>query len=782
MPEPDAAEEAPPLAERIAVEGLSADAEIVVDCWGIPHLRAQNLPDLFFLQGFNAARDRLWQIDLWRKRGLGLLASDFGPGYLAQDKASRRFLYRGDMEAEWRSYSPDVKPICEAFVAGINAYVEAIEQKRLPLPPEFALLATSPAHWAPEDVVRIRSHGLIGNAQSEIARAMLLAAGEERADRLRQKRSPDVQLVNHAGIDLGLFSIEIIDLLKLASAPVTFTQERLDAPLTEASRWSKVDDFGVSAGEVTQGSNSWAVHGSRTDTGRPILASDPHRILSLPSIRYLVHLSAPGLDVIGAGEPSVPGISIGHNGRIAFGLTIFDADQEDVHLYETHPSAPHRYRFGDRWEEMSAAVEHFEIKGLPPQQEKFFFTRHGPVVFRDEDRAIAVAISTVWSTPGSAPYLASLSTMRARNFQEFDASLARWKAPAVNKTYADVEGHIAWTPAGFVPHRGGWNGMLPVSGSGEFEWKGCLSRAEMPRLFDPANGFVATANEFNLPPDWDHALKPVSFEWAETSRALRIRAVLAKSHHSLEKAKGLQTDCYSIPADRLQRLLSAFTLKTADARRAMEMLLSWDRVMAVESAAAALFELWWLKHLRPAVIREACPSLGPRTDLVGIGDADAILDQLEAWAPRLQSLVERSLADALREAAELLGETPSHWRWGAIHQALFEHPLSGLKDMTLRLDVGPFPMGGDSSTPMHAAPRLLDGRVTHGASVRLIMDIGDWDRSLCINTPGQSGDPRSKFYANLAPLWARGAYVPLLYGETAVEAATDTVIDLVPAA
>jgi penicillin amidase len=763
----------------IHLRGLERSARIRIDRWGIPHIEAKNDHDLFFAQGFNAARDRLWQIDLWRKRGLGLLAADFGPGYLAQDKASRLFLFRGDMEAEWRSYAPDAKSICEAFAAGINAYIEAAEQERLPLPPEFALMGTKPARWLPEDVVRIRSHGLIGNAQSEIARAILLAAGLEEADRLRQKRSPDIDIVNHAKIDLAWFSTGIIDFLKLASAPVTFSKQRLNATEAEAALWSKVDDFGVTL--KPEGSNSWAVSGSRTDTGGSLLASDPHRILSMPSIRYLVHLSAPGIDVIGAGEPCVPGISIGHNDRIAFGLTIFDADQEDVYLYETDPAASHRYRSRDGWEGMTSVLERFEVKGGQPQQEKLFFTRHGPVVCRDEARNFAVAISSVWSEPGAAPYLASLSTMRARNFHEFDSALSRWKAPAVNKIYADVEGHIAWTPAGSIPRRQGWSGMLPVSGSGEFEWSGYLSRAEIPRVLDPGCGFVVTANEYNLPPDWDHASKPVGFEWAEASRALRIRHVLAESQHSLNKAQALQTDCYSIPAERLRRMMRSLAPDGSDARKAVDILNSWDAVMAEDSAAAALFELWWLKHLRPAVIAELCPALRPNADLVGVGDVDAILERLEGSPPRFASLFERTLAAALQEATKLLGNEISKWRWGDIHQTLFQHPLSNLEDVARGFDVGPFPLGGDSSTPMHAAPRLLDCRVTHGASVRLIMDVGDWDRSLCINTPGQSGVPDSKFYGNLALLWATGSYVPLPFSQSAVEAATEIVLELVPA-
>ncbi len=764
---------------RFQLASLAKPARILIDRWGIPHIKAETKADLFFAQGFNIARDRLWQIDLWRKRGLGVLAADFGPGYLAQDQAARLFLYRGDMAAEWRSYAEDAKEICTAFVAGINAFIAAIDRKEAPLPPEFAVMGTKPLRWAPEDVVRIRSHGLTANAQSEIARAVLLAAGQDEADRLRQARLPDLPLDNPGRIDLARMPVRIIDLLRLASAPVSFSPERLAARLDDAGRWSTFDDFGVTRDNRPEGSNSWAVHGSRTTTGRPILASDPHRVLSLPSIRYLAHLSGPGIEAIGAGEPCLPGISIGHNERVAFGLTIFDADQEDVYVYETDPKDPLRYRFGDGFERMITSVERFEVKGAETQEQTQYFTRHGPVVFSDPDKALAIAVRSVWAEPGAAPYLASLSTMRAGNFTEFDQALARWKTPSVNKTYADIDGHIAWTPAGFVPRRSGWSGMLPVSGTGDFEWKGNLDRTEMPRLIDPETGFVATANEFNLPADWDHQAKPVGFEWTSGARAERIRDVLGQlSTHGPADSQRLQTDIRSIPARRLQRLLKPLAPPDAEARLARALILDWNCDMNAESAAAGLYGLWWLKHLRPAAIAALAPGLGGHIDLVGIGHTDAILAALERNTAKLAPVMASSLATAWREALGLMGPDASRWHWGQLHQMLFRSPVAAVAEKGFA--VGPFAMGGDSSTPMHTSPRVADWRVTAGASVRLVMDVGDWDKSLCINTPGQSGDPASLHYADLAALWAKGGYVPLLFSPAAVEAAAETVIELVP--
>ncbi|QIG52574.1 penicillin acylase family protein [Nordella sp. HKS 07] len=764
---------------RFQLKGLQEPARILIDRWGIPHIKAGRKADLFFAQGFNVARDRLWQIDLWRKRGLGILAADFGPGYLAQDQAARLFVFRGDMAAEWRSYAEDAQEICTAFVGGINAFIGTIERGESLLPPEFTLMGTRPHRWAPEDVARIRSHGITANAQSEVARAVLLSAGQDAADRLRQERLPDLAPDNPGGLDLAQIPGQIIDLLRLASAPVTFARERLAARLEEAWRWSCFDDFGVTRDNRPEGSNSWAVHGKRTATGRAILASDPHRVLSLPSIRYLAHLSCPGIEAIGAGEPCLPGISIGHNERIAFGLTIFDADQEDLYVCETDAHDPRRYRAGAGFERMMERVERFEVKNAPAQEQTHYFTRHGPVVFTDAIRNIAIALRSVWAEPGAAPYLASLSTMRAGNFAEFDQALARWKTPSVNKTYADVDGHIAWTPAGYVPRRKGWSGMLPVPGAGGFDWNGHLGREEMPRLIDPDEGFVATANEFNLPPDWDHAGKPVGFEWTEGARAERIRDVLGQTiTHGLADSQKLQTDIRSLAALRLQRALAPLQPHEEEARQARLLLLDWNAEMQADGAAAGLFGLWWLKHLRPAVIQASAPGLGGHRDLVGNGHADAILSVLESAPDRMTAVLEASLLSAWREALSLLGPEPAQWRWGRIHQMLFRHPVAAIAEEGF--SVGPYEMGGDGSTPMHTSPRIADWRVTAGASVRLVMDVGDWDNSLCINTPGQSGDPASPHFADLATTWAKGDYVPLLFSPAAVEAAAETLIELDP--
>jgi penicillin amidase len=781
-----------PVEEQIAIAGLSATAEIVVDHWGIPHLRASNQDDLFFLQGFNAARDRLWQIDLWRKRGLGLLARDFGPGFLAQDRASRAFLFRGDMEKEWASYDPGGRMVFDRFVAGINAYVELTRREPRRLPVEFGITGSRPDLWQAEDVVRIRSHALTRNALSEVLRAKGASAYGDKTDLLRKNLEPPVVPGNAGGIDLDEVPIEVLDLFKLAIATVSFSPERMAASLSEADAWSKLNDLAeVVAESNLTGSNNWAVAPSRTSTGRAIMAGDPHRNHAMPNLRYLVHLTAPGLDVIGAGEPCVPGISMGHNGTIAFTQTIFLADQEDIYVYETEPGNPDRYRFDGEWADMEIVEERFAVKGAPEQTAGLRFTRHGPVLYADPQKRIAFALRSVWFEPGSAAYLAGLSSMRAKTLDEFKAAIARFATPSLNHLYADLSGTIAWLPFGAAPVRPNWDGLLPVPGDGRFEWNGFLGIDDMPSAINPPDGFVASANEANLPAGWDHAKTPIGYEWLEKSRALRIREVLSNDdRHTLQASLALQTDVMSLPARRLQALLRAMPEGAGAFAQARAMLLRWDSALHADSAAGALSELWYTGHLKPALFALLVPDAALRA-LLAPGDVEGILTALEHPDARFgtepsrarDALLADTLAAAWTDALARLGPDPAHWQWGMLHHGYFEHTLSPLVDEAMRraLDVGPLPKGGSASTIMHAAYRAQDFRITMGASVRFVLDVGNWDASLCINAPGQSGDSRSPHYRDLSVKWARGEYVPFLYSRAAVDAAAETRIVLTPA-
>ena len=782
---------ASPDVETIKIDGLETAAEIVADRWGIPHLRAETKHDLFLVQGFNAARDRLWQIDLWRKRGLGLLARDFGPGYLAQDRASRVFLYRGDMASEWVSYAPDTEEIATAFVAGINAYIGLTEREPDRLPVEFGFVGTKPERWSPGDVVRIRSHALTRNALSEVLRANVATRLGDEADLLRKFLEPGHTPDRANDVDLGDIPLAALDLFRLATAPVTFSAERLAAKPDEAEAWRKVDDLQAVVRDADwTGSNNWAVGPAKTSSGRPIMASDPHRAHSVPALRYIVHLSGDGIDAIGTGEPCVPGISIGHNERIAFSQTIFGPDQEDVYVYELDPADHGRYRFGEGWRPFQSREECFCVKGAAERIERLTFTHHGPVLLVDEARHRAYGIRSVWFEPGSAAYLAGLQSMRADDLHGFRDAVSRFATPALNHLYADVDGTIAWLPFGMTPKRANWDGLLPVAGDGRYEWDGFVALDEMPSSINPPEGFVCSANEYNVPGGRTAAGTPIGWEWLEKSRALRIREVLGgDTRHDLAASAALQTDVASWPARRLRILVQALRADAGStAAKARAHLLGWDDRLDAGSSGGALSELWFSRHLKPALFGLLVPDRALRA-LLAPGDVEGVLAALERPDSRFgvdpgtarDHLLLTTLEAAWNDAIGRLGPDPADWRWGSLHHGYFEHPLSGLvTDEIAGLDVGPLEKGGSASTVMHAAYRPQDFRVTHGASVRLLMDVGNWDASLCINAPGQSGDSRSPHYADLAPAWAKGEYVPLLFSREAVDAAAVRRVRLLP--
>ena len=772
---------------NFALKGLSAAATISIDKWGMPHIRAQSIDDAFFVQGFNAVRDRLWQIDLWRKRGLGLLAADFGPGYLMQDRAARLFLYRGDIKLEWAAYGKDSESICTAFVAGINSGIDQIERGKLPLPPEFIELGTKPTHWEPDDVVRIRTHCLSRNATSELARATIHRLADPEIDLLRAPLNPSVpkdEWIKDSNFSLPVDALAVYE---LATAPVTFSEERINARLEDAVLWNSVDSQNrvQRSTHLMEGSNNWAISGTKTETGRAIMASDPHRLHSAPSLRYMVHLSAPGMDIIGAGEPSSPGIIVGHNGTSSFSLTIFCADQEDVIVYDTLPHDHTRYVYADKNEYIKKITEIFAVKGYTDQKLEISFTRHGPIVFQDKKNNLAVAIRTVFTDPGTSPYMATLKTMRAKSMSEFRRASQTWGAPSVNLLYSDVSGDICWQPAAYIPRRIGWRGLMPVSGSGAFEWDGYLTSADLPAIENPACGFVHSANEMNLPSEWDHENNPVGYEWFEDGRADRIadRIVQGLANSIMGSCK-LQTDTFS---PFVWRFLNLF--KDKNYTPAFELFEGWDGCSEQTSAAALLFEVWLSSHLQPAFMHLIAPNTELRELLVP-GNILIILEILEGKHPSLaarcglsqefkrQKLLRETLQAAWNDITKRFGNNRSQWHWGDLHKGYFDHSLTPIKK---GFDVGPYSKGGANSSVMLAHYNKEDYRVRVGASVRMVIDVGNWDNSVWINAPGQSGVPGNVHYDDLAQLWARGEYVPMLYSEVAINEASTEEINLYPA-
>jgi penicillin amidase len=836
---------------ELRLHGLQQPVEVLRDKWGIPHIYAQNARDLFFAQGFVQAQDRLWQMDLWRRTTLGTLAEIVGPDAIERDRFARLIEYRGDLESEWDSYGPDTKAIVESFVAGVNAFVA---QCRDELPIEFQLTGTLPEPWTPRVCIgRMAGFIMCRNAASELLRAQLVRDGGASQAAQLLPLDPLHDITVPPGIDLEGIDQRVTALITSASAAVRLPL----SPTGSAPLGSRPVPPALpyhSESSETYGSNNWVIAGRLTETGKPILANDPHRPITLPSLRYIVHLNCPpaigssssgddrtgaarldrGWNVIGGTEPALPGVAIGHNQRVAWGLTIVGTDQTDVFVEETHADDPHRYRVENGWQEMRIENQQIRVRGeAEPRKVDLKFTRHGPVIFEDRQRRRAYVLRWVGSEPGTAGYLGALAINRVENWSEFLNAAARWKVPSENLIYADVDGHIGWIAAALTPVRSGWDGLMPVPGT-HHDWSGFLPTGDLPQEFDPARGYIATANHNILPSSYSRVL---SYEWAAPFRFQRIDEVLRRQietgkRFSIGDSMKLQHDSASVAARQLvahlqqaklgdgAELLTGTNAELVNAEqfeRCVELLEAWDCVLTSESAAAALYMVWQARlidHLlKPRVPEKLWAAYSARAPvLAAIGFLDRQRNDPNS-SPSLEHrrhVLAKSLHEAIVDLSKRQGADPDAWQLGKLHQAQFRHMLaSPMNRQAVTGTLGPAeasagPQGIASATPaddraliaaafnLSSVPRSGDAQApiatggpnfhqTTGASYRHIIDLSDWDRSVATSVPGQSGQPGSRHYGDLLPLWANGEYFPLKYSRTAVEQVTAQRLVLVPA-
>ncbi|MBY0527534.1 MAG: penicillin acylase family protein [Gemmataceae bacterium] len=741
-----------PLDGDVVLSALKEPVEVLRDRWGVAHIYAKNADDLFFAQGFVVAQDRLFQIDLWRRVARGETAEIVGKKGLDGDRFARLMKYRGDMEAEWTSYSPDTQRIATQFTKGINACIDQMG-KRLPI--EFEILGYAPAKWQPEDVLgRMSGIIMMSNFRNELLRSELIAAvGVEKARKIVP--TDPVQAFGPApGLDLKGIDRSILSGFDAATRALPF----------EAAHG---------------GSNNWAIDGTLSASGKPMLASDPHRSINLPSLRYIVHLNAPGWNVIGSGEPALPGVAIGHNDKVAWGFTIVGTDQTDFYVEETKTDDPTQYKVGDRWEPMKVIKEKVKVRGeKEPVELELRFTRHGPVVHQDAKRHRAFALRWVGMEPGTAAYLGSLALDRAQNARDFREALRRWKVPSLNMVYADVDGTIGWLATGLNPVRKGWNGLLPVPGAGsEYEWQGFRPLDELAQVVNPPSHYVATANHNILPADYKHE---ISYEWAAPYRFLEIKKRLeSKKKFDLDDMKSIQHDNTSLPGQALAKLIKSVEFKDTDLQPYVRLMADWDGVLSRESQAGPLYAIW-MQELLDAFYRPQVPAA--LLDFAkGRGGIVVMLQAMEKpdafWfgdnpAVGRDEMVRKSFAAAVPKVKKALGPDMAGWSWGKLHTTTFRHPLAGIgPEYAKAFNLGPVPRPGDGVTP-NANSHDKDFRHVAGASYRHVFDLADWDRGVATNTPGQSGQPGSPHYADLLPMWEEGAYFPLAFSRPKVEAVT----------
>ena len=784
--------------ETLAAPGLIAPVEIVTDRWGISHVYAENEHDLFFAQGWAAARDRLFQFELWRRRATGTVAEILGPRELERDVGARLFRFRGDMTTEMRHYHERGDTIIPAFVDGVNAWIERTEREPDLLPLEFGLLGIEPGRWTPEVVVS-RHQGLVSNVTRELDNARAVAALGAEAVKELEYYIGDPDLTIDPAVDVALLDDRILDLYRAHRRPIVFEPEDVAA----AHRGDRATFERLAAAQPSEidlernghdaiGSNNWVVHGTRTLSGYPIMANDPHRAQSAPSLRYWVHLVAPGWNVIGGGEPVLPGVSIGHNEHGAWGLTVFGQDNEDLYVYETHPDDPGRYRHLGRWEEMTVIRETIPVRGRGGVEVELKYTRHGPVVFEDPDNHAAYAVAAAWLDYGSAPYLASLRMDQATTWEEFVEACSYSRIPSENMVWADRAGNIGYQAVGVSPIRPNHSGLVPVPGDGRYEWDGFLPIKALPSVVNPPKGYFGTANNYTLldvPARYPH-WEALHYTWGDQMRAARVEEVLAAARHmTVVDNMRLMMDELSVAARNLVELLRDLPGLDGRADRARRMLLDWDAVLDRESAAAAVY-VSWERELRAAVRRTVVPAAA--RDYVRSVNTKRLIDWLTAPDGRFgddplagrDAVLRETLSAALDGLRDRFGTADATaWQYGGerFKHVLIRHPLSAAVDAGLRrrLDVGPFPRGGYGGTVHNTGN---GDNQTSGASFMIVADTADWDNSVGLNTPGQAGDPDSPHYRDLFEVWARDRYFPIFFSRAKIDSVTESVTLLRPAA
>jgi len=768
-----------PVSAQKPIHALHEEVEVMRDEWGINHIFAKNEHDLFFSQGYLAAKDRLFQFEIWRRQATGTLAEILGPRELDRDIGVRLFKFRGNKDEELRHYHPNGVEIVEAFVKGVNTYIEEVRTEPGKLPIEFQLLNILPEPWTWEVVIS-RHQGLLENVKLELdyTRTVFLL-GEEKAKEIFYFHPFDPDLTIDESIPSDLIFKDIIAPYEAFRSTVVFMPEDVIPSMrNDQKAYQACAEEFLAAVESTEeyerfsiGSNNWVVSGGLTQSGYPMMANDPHRRHAVPSLRYWARLHAPGWNLIGGGEPVIPGISIGHNEFGAWGLTIFETDNEDLRIYDINPENQLQYLYKGEWLNMDVIKDTISVKGQSPRIVDHYYTLHGPVTFIDVELNKAVAIQAAWLEVGGAPYLSSLRMGQSENWEEFREACAYNHIPAENMVWADRKGNIGWQATGIAPIREGFSGLVALPGDGSKEWGGYLPILDRPHSVNPSSGYIATANE-NVTDTTYAYPNTLGYEWADAFRGDRIREVLSSGKKfTTEDMGALQNDYLSLPARRLTPYLKDLNFESLKVKAAQNLFKDWDYVLDKNSITAGIYVMWE-RMVRADMFALVVPKEARR--YVGSVQMTRVLQWIEKdevfGEEGRNGFLKNSFEKAISALEEKLGPEFKDWQYGQeeYKKAHFRHPLSAAVSNEYRdkLDVGPVPRGGYSFTP--SANAYGDNNIS-GASFRIIVDTADWEETRGINTPGQSGDPGSRFYNNLFMKWANDEYFKTRFKKSEVE-------------
>ncbi len=765
----------------LAVAGLQAEVDVLRDEWGIPHIYADNTHDLFFAQGYVHAQDRFWQMDFWRHVSAGRLSEVAGEGLVESDTFIRTMGWNRmarDTLAHYESEEPEMMAILEAYSAGVNAYIDANRGK---LSVNHTILGRLYPReiepWTPLNTVGwgvVMSDDLSGNWSDELARAQLIQAlGEERVAELIPLY-PENRPVIVPG--------DAISPTGQTSLPSGVDWSRVNTDVAGAL----APGLALGAGEVL-GSNNWVIGGEHTDTGMPLLANDPHLGIQMPSIWYEVGLHAPEWNVRGFSFAGVPGVIIGHNERIAWGVTNGTVDTQDLFIERVNPDNPRQYEFMGEWRDMEVFSETIHVSGGEDVTLEVLATHHGPIINPVIDETSDV-LAMQWTATEPARLLKSVIMLnQAEGYEDFREALTFWDIPAQNFVYADVDGNIGYQLPGLIPMRRNGNGLLPVPGwTGEYEWEGYVPYEEMPALFNPDNGYIVTANNAVVDEAYPHLLGHV---WDNGDRAQRIvnmveAELVGDGKISVGDIARMQSDSYSMMAADYQPILASLSSPDRQVQDALQRMSEWDLQARRDSVAAALWEITWM-HLTQDIFAD---ETGEAMDLYNnFGNDRRILIHRLAGEPEAEwwdnvNTPERETREQILLGAvgktigwfeQNIGGEMDDWQWGRIHTATFvSNPLgqSGISLVERLVNRGPYPADGSAST-VNANGWSTDNPAAIGGhvSMRMIVDVADWERSLTVHSTGQSGHPYHPHYMDMFEEWQTGRHHPMLWSREAVE-------------
>ncbi|MFW6115424.1 MAG: penicillin acylase family protein [Chloroflexota bacterium] len=766
------------------VDGLRAPVTVLRDSWGVPHIYASNAHDLFFTQGYVHAQDRFWQMEFWRRAGSGRLAEILGESALENDRFIRTIGWHRAAERELDMLDAETISVLESYADGVNAYISA---HRGSLGLEFIVLGLTgapfePEPWTPLNTVtwgKVMAWDLSGNRSSELLRAHIAARlGTPAVDELVPAYpEQDPVIVPHP----------------LTEASLRAVSDAVVGPLT------------LGTGEYL-GSNSWVLAGDRTDTGAPLLANDPHLGIQMPSIWYEIGLHCEPVgpdcpyDVVGASFASSHGVIIGHNAQIAWGVTNLGPDVQDLFIERLNPEDPHQYEYRGEWRDVEVIREEIRVAGREePVLMDVRQTHHGPIINdvgagTEEDWSFGwqpLALSWTGLQPGTL-MRSILVLNRAANWEEFREALSYWDTPSQNFVYADVAGNIGYQAPGRIPVRASGDGTTPVPGwTGEYEWVDTIPYDDLPRAFNPPEGYIVTANNAVVGDEYPYLL---TRDWTPGYRAGRIIELIeAQSSLSIDDVQGIQADNVSHWARRVLPFVTSITTDQPELAEAVALLYDWDGRAVRESPGAALFELFRL-HLIDATFGD---ELGE--DLLGKARSslmNALLtilpepdspwfdDVMTSRVETRDEILLRALEEAVQELSARQGSNMDNWRWGALHTASFENQSLGRCGIGLveaLFNRGPYPIDGSMATVNQASYKLdqpFSARTI--ASYRQIVDLGDLSRSVSMHTTGQSGHPFHRHYDDMIDPWRNVEYHPMLWDRTTVETQAEAVLILSP--